>query len=175
MSYLLISKKPVNTLLFAIYFSFLDIKQTVSTCLVWCLLHCRICFPILCDIRYQLADRVFCLNFLIEFINKSNRIFSPKTDTERLFADDIKLPCLVWDRIAVEFQEFLCVRFIQAKRKRQIDEYLLVKFLFAVIRGDVFGINRCSNIILLKGLIITDFFLFANNLDGIILLLFTQF
>lgn len=31
MSYLLISKKPVNTLLFAIYFSFLDSKQTVST------------------------------------------------------------------------------------------------------------------------------------------------
>lgn len=31
MSYCLISKKPVNTLLFAIYFSFLDIKQTVST------------------------------------------------------------------------------------------------------------------------------------------------
>lgn len=34
MSYCLISKKPVNTLLFAIYFCFLDIKQTVSTCLV---------------------------------------------------------------------------------------------------------------------------------------------
>lgn len=33
MSYLLISKNPVNTLLFAIYFSFLDIKQTVSTVL----------------------------------------------------------------------------------------------------------------------------------------------
>lgn len=32
MSYCLISKKPVNTLLFAIYFSFIDIKQTVSTC-----------------------------------------------------------------------------------------------------------------------------------------------
>ena len=32
MSYCLISKNPVNTLLFAIYFSFLDIKQTVSTC-----------------------------------------------------------------------------------------------------------------------------------------------
>ena len=31
MSYCLISKKPVNTLLFAFYFSFLDIKQTVST------------------------------------------------------------------------------------------------------------------------------------------------
>ena len=31
MSYCLISKKPINTLLFAIYFSFLDIKQTVST------------------------------------------------------------------------------------------------------------------------------------------------
>lgn len=31
MSYCLISKKPVNTLLFAIYFSFLDIKHTVST------------------------------------------------------------------------------------------------------------------------------------------------
>ena len=33
MSYLLISKNPVNALLFAIYFSFLDIKQTVSTVL----------------------------------------------------------------------------------------------------------------------------------------------
>ena len=31
MSYCLISKNPVNTLLFTIYFSFLDIKQTVST------------------------------------------------------------------------------------------------------------------------------------------------